>query len=192
MWDLWLTRIGIILNFFAAFLIAPDVLGQRRLEAWQQALDRLVGRALAALQRGFGELIPPALDRRGAVRGVMVYSALVALSSGSFYYGIHTAVESHKRWGWGLAGGAYLACLLLVLLDGNSDEGLVFLLVLTTVVAGIGWFSCLFVVVFGIYLAVDSIAERLRGEGKIRAALLPLGVATFILGTLLQFIATFL
>src|SRR5438552_568713 len=40
MWAVWLNRVGIILNFVAGFLVAPELLGIKRVEAVEEWLKQ--------------------------------------------------------------------------------------------------------------------------------------------------------
>lgn len=53
MWALWLNRVGIILNFVAGFLVAPELLGIHRLEWADTKLEHLAIKGRARLNSGF-------------------------------------------------------------------------------------------------------------------------------------------
>lgn len=194
MWTAWLTRFGIILSFIAAFLIAPDLLGQRRLESWRAALARRAMYMLLKLKSGFKGLIPTGEPGEEYIRqevwGFIRFAMLVLLASAVFMFGLSSLLS--KRWlGWILMLAGYVGCLILAFAD-DADEGIGSLLLTALVMSIAGWFGAFFIPIFLFYLLIDRLVIGLTSHGRFRRALLPVGIGAFVLGTLLQLIATFL
>jgi len=47
----WINRIGIILDFLAAFMIAPELIGEERLRHWEEAIENRLRGTIQSLQR---------------------------------------------------------------------------------------------------------------------------------------------
>lgn len=157
----WLNRIGIILNFLSFWFVAPDIIGEARLKAWERNLEKAIG-----------EIGPGCLGCSGFAAGCL-------LSITVFTVFIFIAFQIMARY----------------LLD--SEVGVMkSLFVFATIFAS--GVVCLWQFVRGqevneaiISEFIRSVLQRLANEDRIRHRSLLLGIAMFIIGNVLQFVATF-
>jgi hypothetical protein len=157
----WLNRIGIILNFLAGFMLAPELLGierLRRLEEWSAAQAAAMRQTITGI--GLGMLIvalieiaqslkartsePPTLQDksiRARIRRLLTPAQLGLKKVGKF-------IENQEVRVFSFAVGLF----------GNG---------------------------------IHKLIDKLETPGSIRGALVAGGIACFIIGNALQFIGTF-
>ena len=202
MWALWLNRVGIILNFVAGFLVAPELLGIRRLEWADARLKRFSEKGKARLQAG-AYVSKGALARamRNHQAGFLATIFLVsALFWSSWWWVWYT-----KDWTWSLIPALlYVAVGVLMyfvsaMAPGIRTSQMLVLAVRTPL--SIFTAETLWIVreLIGVIATVardkllePTIAMLEAGDNRARFLLVPVGIICFILGNLLQFIATFL
>lgn len=202
MWAIWLNRAGIILNFIAGFLVAPELLGIHRLEWADAKLNQFASTAKKRLKYGGytlkGALLKAVQDNIGGL--LMVMLVIPALFWSSLWWMWHTS-----SWVWAIMPllfygvEAYFMYLFSAMAPGIRTYQMV--------VAGIFIGPQLLVVgpIYSIVVLIGSAGVAARdkllwhivnmlggGNNGARFFLVPAGIICFIIGNLLQFVATFL
>ena len=238
----WLNRIGIILNFFAGFMLAPELIGLERLIIIESRLETALSRLISTIEKNskqteklnarmkliglstlpfIGKTYLSNLTRDDLIDQVFFYR----LRNNSFLYGtiflfILFAVFFHA---------SYNNILLLELLSGGIGLALVLIFVRglgdfinaindnfdrLSSVEKVLFFGFMTLLTPGFYLALSFsgilglqkipysiwkyqltlfsfLLKKLIGEQRLRRLLIYWGIVLFILGNLLQLIATF-
>jgi len=216
---IWLNRAGIILNFLAGFMLAPELIGLARL---QRAEDR-IERTLQTMRRVSNQLTPSELTPNRVVTSdfMTVYSGiyfailgsllLLTISSGLDYLSAFLFVVVLIR-------AIYQVCIILtariVKASGVPDGGLhryalknSRLALITTVMIILGLVLLPVTIPIMIMLSIvvlvelvilrfvryllDRMIGLMLGSDRLRSILIFWGILFFIGGNLLQFVATF-
>jgi hypothetical protein len=202
MWAVWLNRVGIILNFIAGFLVAPELLGIHRLEWADAKLERFAIKGRERLKSGAyifkGALLKVIQDSAGGLLTVMLWIPTLFWSSLWWIY--HT-----RSWAWAIipillcGAEAYFMYLFSAMAPGIRTHQMVITEILIgpqlLIVGPI--YSILVLIGSAGVVARDKLLVHLirmleGGNNRVRFLLVPAGIACFIIGNLLQFIATFL
>jgi hypothetical protein len=194
----WVNRLGIILNFCAGFLLAPELIKIQRLQRFEKFLEENLPR--------FRNSIEETLQKnRVTVRGRFGILALVLGSLALWWIFILAMViffELPARWvplaiAVSLGVGAIVAILVSMRASNALERTLrkigdIFFTILLLPIAilwGLGLVSVgswLLSRVLGIVIA------RLTGNDRLRGIVVSLGIALFIMGNSLQLLATWL
>jgi hypothetical protein len=201
----WINRAGLILDFTAGFLLAPEIIGKRRLEMLEQRIDLALSN-LAGSAKEVEEIYPDWRDGRYHIpwpRRFPVLGKLTNRKLGKRHYPVsrfHVVMS------------LLTALIIFLLADGIFVKVLGSNLVVDlwlhrypinydftdSVIYGLlalGWtvFGTLasYALEYWILRFSRLVVAKLRGEDKLREIMLALGILLFIFGFLLQFIATF-
>lgn len=165
----WLNRIGIILNFLAGFMLAPQLIGEERIGKLEQYLDRLI-----TLR----------------TRKLLDYSD----RNNKRYYLIFKRLITKIKYLYLIFSIALLNCLLVImfLFDVNVDLDILinrFLYFFMSIIFFIFVsYAFLPTVIYDLIKKIDNLFEK---ENTIISLLTFCGIIFFIIGNLFQFIASF-
>ncbi|MEA2599623.1 MAG: hypothetical protein QOF89_615 [Acidobacteriota bacterium] len=200
MWAEWLNRVGIIFNSLAGFLVAPELLGISRLERTEARLEAFTHREISWLKARFF----PFMEFQGGLPSSEALSyAPFVLASLAFWFFSWLAWHEQSRLLAIVPLAIYVALASVMLLlthmapafkEWQRILGSIFFPLLYLTMAPFQAAYELFV--FGgakaAYRILDWLLDSLQGgDNRLRFLLVPVGIAFFILGNLLQFIATF-
>jgi hypothetical protein len=153
---LWLNRIGIILNFCAGFMLAPELLGTKRLLVIEAKTKHFLSR-MKQFVKGYRDFLP--------MWRFFLPMLLLLLFS-------YTMVLISKR-------------------SGNNSLPNYLTTIAPIAIAISGFLASGIILAFVILLSVDYLSMKLAGDERLRYVLIWWGIIFFIVGNLLQFIATF-
>lgn len=186
-----LNRIGIILNFLAGFLLAPELLGTERLKRIEDFLERLAPRIadsgihiISKTSQFFRDFYFPFKapfsdtlfqDRSRLASLVHMFFVFVAVAVGIAYVVNILTTEPNAP----LAKTTFLVFVYGITTIITLLFGIPILVIITVVVVGV------------IVLLATLLFSTLVGESKLRSVIVLLGIISFIVGSILQFIATF-
>jgi F0F1-type ATP synthase assembly protein I len=191
MTGLWLDRAGKILTFLAAFMLAPDLIGLERIELWRKRSEVKVFRAHNKSRASLDDMAESPTARGPILEIVVALIINVLLGvvvSAVWYFSIY------KSWWFMIVTvGLLAATLVVVSLLAGYDHAYLFLLLLP-VAAPFSAFLAILIAPSRLlpYLMLTLLLKGLEGEGRLRTLLIPLGILTFTIGSLLELIATFL
>ncbi len=174
-----LNRIGIILNFLAGFLLAPELLGTERLEKFEDSLERFgaklthYGVVAASI---LGQLLEGASVQTFDLFGLPVRKSplriMIIIIVITWVFSLLFLIET-----WGNRNTFYLFFLVLVAIFAMSSFLMLSVVMLT--------------LLHIIVLLARLLVNKLAGDNKLRSGLVWMGIICFIAGNSLQFIATF-
>ena len=195
----WLNRIGIILDLLAGFMIAPELIGEERLQRWEGRIEQLAVHAGKSITR-----LVPMGGRRGKSSGKREYSQesitfmAHALFLATFVYAwiiYHWIVTNRPS--WALLGTEFWAHIIFA-------AGWVFTLRMIIVLAkiwppiyslmyplGLPQFFVARLILWLVAGLLGRIARALIGNARLQSILVSWGVIFFIFGNLLQLWATY-
>jgi len=215
-WGPWVNRLGILLTFAAGFLAAPTLLGAKRLKSWEARARRLATRVMGGYpgmaemleNRGNTPLLVPKMiglrsepSMENADRALLYFGsiALVHIAASAMFWGFATAAVVRSRFWilgsvadflglflWARAAAKYLDPPEARIALQRSARRSLHILPLGLIEGS------LFLIVLGIAFILARWATAFSERGRLKSYLIPLGVGTFILGNLLQLVATFL
>ena len=203
MWAMWLNRVGIILHFLAGFLVAPELLGTHRLEWADARLKRFVEEQRRRRKSGGAYIFKGAIrqamqdSQAGFLTLVLFITTLFWISLWWVWYTqnplwalipllLYVAVGIFMFWFSAMAPGITTSGRLMVSILGP----------LPNFISGPFWATSM-LMGFAATVAMDKLVGPLLrvlegADNRVRLLLVPMGIACFIIGTLLQFISTFL
>jgi hypothetical protein len=200
----WINRLGIVLNFLAGILMAPDLIGKERLLKLQGTIEQTANYWLSMLK------IPAGTEHKyepygsSVLRRLILFLVALGFWIIVWYWVLDRVSAVGKLWRIG----AILAVPIVVVLLFSalarvhpSPLGYVF------------WIPVMFVTYVSLYLiwgipyhglvlfflvipkimefTLSQLVRRLEGDNNLSKVLLISGLAVFVLGNLLQLIATF-
>ncbi len=185
----WINRYGIILNFFAGFLLAPELLGITRLQRAENAIERTLMRSKELLSPFVSLMAPRPLLGELKLVSILVFCAAMsaALYATAFHY--------LRLAGLGLVATLALCVVafvvatvaLLFVKDEQWSDVLMFGVYAVLVpIMIVGYFIPR--LIDGI---VGALVRLLEGDGRLRAWLIVTGILFFIVGNFAQLWATF-
>ncbi len=191
-WELvkpWVNRVGIVLEFLSFWLAASEILGEERLRALERRVEvgaRLLSTSKAAVA---------AATVVAGMSGVVLWKALpdwkAALVAGIVAAGVIGAMMGAVLSAWkGAAIAAMLmsAVLYLVLFEALPAQKV------TVIVGFAAWVAALGLSLLAFELQqrlVEPLLRTLADDTRIRQRSLAVGAVLFVVGFLLQLIATF-
>lgn len=200
----WLNRAGIVLNFVAAFLVAPELIGIERIRKLEKTIKNWLFLSMESIYRQ-QKFIKPYLSlfREKRLLGFFIItlldciSAVLIRNSSTYYLGLVLLIL--------VCVFLYLQILLGYIKTSNSRKtmsvlGLIVVAPLVTVLsAGILLLLPFFLLLVIVIYLLGKIAlyyfyfivRVLDGEGKMRTVIIVMGIILFILGNIFQFTATF-
>ncbi len=220
----WLNRIGIILNFLAGFLIAPELIGIERIRRLEALLERRIDETTNVLkdrtakyQHGYyggtldaaaHSLIVTLLaiviiytvlmkDFILTLKLLMLAFTLMYLSSfgevlTDFFGGDLRRIGESKNWKGMREMGAIKFSVGLVIFLLLFSVPPFFIAIGGSMIYLASYPTALMLTILvGAQKLTAFIAVRLQGDDRIRSMIISWGIILFILGNLLQFIATF-
>lgn len=203
----WVNRLGILLTFVAGFLVAPELLGVARLKKWHVAVLQKAERLSKENKSRLGassELDARPSILRNAIFELMIYPPLAVL----FLAGM--ICSEWWRWAWCVSFLVFIIACFTVsrfrdweILLGVNDSPLLqkwsknyrplFVAISALNFLSFGGMIVGFQMglIGGKYLIGSVLAVNLSADGRLRDALVPIGIVFFILGNFLQLLATF-
>lgn len=151
----WLNRLGIILNFCAGFLLAPELLGLKRIISLENQIETILATLLGKFRKGG--------------RGISNEFALILTISATA--GIVTV--------------SYLAFV-----NANASNTIA-LVILLNIIIDVALFFGAPIGIYLLYRLLLSVTHRLNEDNALRSIFIWWGIIFFIVGNLLQFLATF-
>ncbi len=213
----WMNRLGILLNFAAGFLMAPDLIGREYLTKVERHLKRILLHSRRRTRRvilWFERRYHIATITTGRRRSFVLATALMAIMSWGAFWVLSIAYALYAQppvWQILVYITAALAGAILVhrvaiavsLSDGKWQEtGIGKPLSLLIFMFGNAVLAIPFGILIGLgalllYIApvILSVAagltlRRLRGNERLLKAMLVVGIVSFVLGNMLQLLAT--
>jgi|GEM_PF-6740948 len=190
-----INRIGIVLNFLAGFMLAPELLGVERLRKAENSIESLsdnVSKYLLRISDAMKDYMIGKLKIALLIL-VIVCGYLFASILGAL---VVKKLEPIKGTGVFLVFAFFIVTLVLVIYQIKTDP-----LVLLAPIVGPFWMifvlvstllSVLFLLVIGFFsMVVTYVRQKMEGEGRLRSILVLWGIIFFIVGNALQFAATF-
>jgi len=206
----WLNRIGIILNFFAGFLIAPELIGIQNIKNAEQVIERTLG--------NYSKSLLEIRDWISTLTKELVFLGIFSLGACAFIaYTIYDIYfKSHQNFQYDRLGMAIATCVFMGLISiGEFIKKYSYqftlrywFLILVSFVLGLFvpfiavifyplllLFSAIVLSSHGIITVtlklIKFMTDKLEGDKKLQNGLLSLGIVFLILGNVLQLIATF-
>jgi len=208
----WLNRVGIILNFLAGFLLAPELIGIDRINKAEVSLENYIKRLEARILSTLEKIGFKTKDKKDEFLAVLIFgSAVIAMFLIIYWlsskYGILQGIATFL--------GA-LAFTILALTwfyrkmftenKGKSTKKFTAIIYGGIAVFAAFWLGIFFILqgflkliiqtpVYGILILAKSvlrfISNKLAGNDRLRSMMVTLGILLFIIGNLLQLWATF-
>jgi hypothetical protein len=228
----WLNRIGILLNFLAGFLIAPELIGVERIHRFEVILETRINDNTQLLKDRTARYQHFYILDNVDYRFVLVHSLIVTLVAIGIMYSV--LIRDFILTGQFLILGftlSFVYALLMIwehiypeasheirgitpsfrgrdMLANGVDS---VLLLLLAIILAITWMAASFIItivvllssrhlyptavmltiLLGLQKTKDFIVLRLQGDDRRRTLMILWGIALFIIGNLLQLIATF-
>lgn len=200
----WLNAAGIILNFISAFLIAPELIGINRIRRLEKDIENILFEFMESIYR-FQKGIKPYLglfDKRSGL-SLLFWLLLEYLTT------LLIIFSSKSTYGWILLLFMFLLLYLQSLLwISKVDIGKTIKIKLIKMVIAVFTASLFLVFVFfsPIFLTIvlviqvfgkialwysNIVLKILVGENSLRTAIIIIGIILFVIGNILQFIASF-
>jgi len=181
---LWIERVGILLNFLAGFLLAPELIGAGRIAKAQSWIEARV-RAVEQFIVGLAAAVHLLAQSLGVELGQDAKSGLRILIVMALGYWVGGAAVIYVVWPHAIARLIVIALVLslpplLMLLASRSGGDLLIL------AFGVG-----LPFVYATLVLFAKIANSLSGDSRLRRLLVLLGVILFIIGNGLELFATF-
>jgi hypothetical protein len=210
MWLVWVNRLGIVLNFVAGFLVAPELLGIQRLERAERSLETFTKKGRGWLEGGrYLFFVTFRETEEGIARGLRTkVQAELLVVCALFWIMLWWAWRSRLWLTFVLPIVIYFAFVLMAMLalsfrmEGEEPiKSLPVRLALSLLLPCMGLtltpiFALYDLLILGAALLAHRILGRLltsleEGDNRLRMLLVPVGIFFFIVGNLLQLIATF-
>jgi hypothetical protein len=206
----WVNRVGMLLEFLSFWFAAPEILGEERLRALERKLEHWIERNLAEF------LLVSVLISVGTLMWWLIPEWMFHFEYESWEFQetlAKTALEAMRAFGWLFLTqvlGFVLGMALLLILTAAHRPWLLVVLVLAlattvSVLALTGWTNArvwrtlslawviglvpLFMAMVDVMVA--PLLQRLADDSHIRRRSLVVGAAMFMVGMVLQLIATF-
>lgn len=195
----WLNRIGIILNFFAGFMIAPELIGQKRLQQWEGRIERFAVHTRESIHR-----LAPMRGRHDKSSGKREYSQesirfmahVLFLATLVYAWIIYHWIVTNRP-SWALLGTSFWAHLIFAV---GWVSALYMIIVLSRIwhpiyslmyPLGLPQFFVARLILWLVAGLLGRVARALIGNARLQSILVSWGIIFFILGNLLQLLATF-
>jgi hypothetical protein len=215
----WLNRTGIILNFLAGFLMAPDIIGRQRLNRWESSIEKQLLFVVTPFSKITARLLNyiksdktiPWLLGKNIERSLILFTfASIAVTPGIFYFAANETglvfISDYKPFVIFFFKTLVITLIYFKVIDFftkyvpdiiNALVGLClffFTLALGFIVIGVYvGIVLLFIYVIPKLLSdlISFILKRMEGQDRFASAFVICGVVFFIIGNLLQLIASF-
>lgn len=190
-------RLGIVLNFLAGFFLAPELLGERRLDQIEENIEttltkisKLISKIESSIQRGSGRIRNWFIVVSGTVLTFIFLPSVLSLFETDFTSATTNILLIY------ITSTLTLLFLLVVFIDDGIKLTMANIIYLPIVIMLQAWTWILIVapLVSAVWLSrvvVQTGIKSLTGDKRLRSILVSVGILTFIVGNLLQLIATF-
>ena len=187
----WLNRYGIILNFIAGFMVAPELIGIERLRTLEQKLEQWLKTLKEKLS-----------SEKMTAKDLFMGGLFVVLQSAPALILIIVLYPLAKeRLAWII--GAIIIFYFLVWLGKELDSGILQLVTFPLILLWMilvellvsPFFSVILFIIYVITTAIHTLIgfliSNLEGEERLRSIFVWWGILFFIIGNALQFLSTF-
>lgn len=195
MWGENLNRLGIVLNFFAGFLVAPDLLGKERLLSYEERLRGFLIKRHQLLSQDLE--LTFVVGMHSLTLAMWVELALLAYS-GVFWLLLYAALKISS---WLVL---FAAITFLMLLKPTTlwplssfDKRPSARIKTAAVITLFGMLGCI-ILFFSliapalIYIGIGKLTPWIQTKGRLATLLVPVGIGFFILGNFFQLFATYI
>lgn len=194
----WINRIGIIMNFAAGFMLAPELIGVSRLRKIEIIVEIVLSNQRQLLTRATEKI----QDFFAITKGRLTFG--LAVIAGIILLIVITEKSLLLRYIF-----IWIICVFVVgllgaiyaLIKGRKDEifdGFMASFVLVYAITypalpsiGIALLYPILGIIIAIINATGYVLKRLSGDDRLRSILIYWGILLFITGNLLQFLSTF-
>jgi hypothetical protein len=191
MWGEDLNRIGIILNFLAGFLLAPDLLGKERLLAYEDKLGKFLSEKDESLR---DDLEVTFVLGKWYVLGIAIWHVVdLFWYSGLFWASTVAGFLLDPAWSFVamLIALIYFRKILKYKLPIRTSLTDLARFILVGLIEG-AFLILTYIIPVLIYSWLDKLIPWMQTKGRLATMLVPVGIVFFIVGNLLQFVATFI
>ena len=220
-YSLWMDRLGIILNFIAGFMVAPELIGNKRIKKTEKFFEQSAQNISILLENRIG-FLPVTIESDASFTDYfslllsLIFATLIMPMSLMGLLLLYTDLLINKNF-------STFNVIVILVISGLSAYGLLIVIknkmfslrldinkprdyVLVLIIGFL--FALLFIFIFVLYffyliflsitgyiyrfiqIIMNLIHTKLEGENKLRTILISLGIFLFILGNLLQLLAT--
>jgi hypothetical protein len=192
----WANSIGILMDLFAGFMLAPELIGEKRLKRFEIFIEHAIVNARNLADKAISTIMPAGNNYRRAIRIILEWCAVFALLAISWilelYYLFYLVLlfaylitivgyvssTSHKLHGFARILYYISAPFVPLVLIGILPLFIIFVTLMLSLYSAI-------------LLLLNYLSKKMSGDDRLRSILVWWGIIFFIVGNALQFIASF-